>query len=60
MNNTTFKKLRLEKGYTQAELAKAIDMSVPMISYMENGHKEISKRTALAIRALPKKKSKDA
>jgi transcriptional regulator with XRE-family HTH domain len=58
MNKTTFKKLRLEKGYTQSELAKAIGMSVPMISYMENGHKPISKRTAIAVRALPRNRNK--
>jgi len=53
MNNTTFKKIRVEKGYTQKQLAEYLGLTDHYISYLENGHKPIVRRTELAMNGLP-------
>ncbi len=55
MNKETFKKIRKDNGYTQLALSEVIGLTEQMISYMENGHKEISKRTAIAMRNIPRR-----
>lgn len=55
MDRIMFKKIRLDKGYTQKELAKYLEFRRSHISHMENGHKLIVKRTELAMNNLPKK-----
>jgi transcriptional regulator with XRE-family HTH domain len=39
------KELRLKKGFTQAELAETVNLSINFISYLENGKKAVSLKT---------------
>lgn len=43
------KKIRNEAGLTQAELAKAIDVSPVLIAMVESGQKEVSKKLILKL-----------
>ncbi len=45
----TLKKIREEKGLTQSELAKAVNVSQPMIAQYETAVRVPSAPTALAI-----------
>jgi len=58
MNKEMFRKIRKEKGYTQKQLADYIGFVVHYISLMENGHKKITRRTALVMNHLPKNYNK--
>lgn len=53
MNNVIFKQIRVSKGYTQKELAEYLGLTPEYISYMENNHKPVVKRTELAMKNLP-------
>lgn len=55
MNNVEFKKIRKDKGYTQKEIAEYLGLTPEYISYMENNHKPVVKRTEMAMRNLPSK-----
>ena len=55
MTNKEFKKIRIEKGYTQKELGTFLDITVEHISRMETGKHEIRRVVALAMKSLPKK-----
>ena len=41
------KEIRKRRGITQAQLAEMTDLSVPYISYLENGKKKISLETLI-------------
>ena len=56
MTGEELKALRKAKDWTQAELAKALDLSQSGISDMENGDRPISRRDELAIRSVLKEK----
>lgn len=53
MDMKTFRKIRRERGYTQKELAEYLGLTDHYISYMENGHKPIVRRTELSMKNLP-------
>lgn len=43
------KKIRNEAGLTQAEFAKAVEVSPVLIAMVETGHKEVSKKLVVKI-----------
>jgi transcriptional regulator with XRE-family HTH domain len=43
------KEIRKRRGITQAQLAEMTDLSVPYISYLENGKKKISLETLIRM-----------
>ncbi len=43
------KKIRTEAGLTQAEFAKAVDVSPVLIAMVESGQKEVSKKLLIKI-----------
>jgi len=53
MNESQFKSIRVSHGYTQKELGDYLGFTETHISFMENGHKKIVKRTELAMKGLP-------
>lgn len=53
MTKEEFKKIRVEHGYTQKELAEYLGFTEAHISYMENGHKQVVKRTGMVMGNLP-------
>ena len=55
MNKEQFKNIRIAKGFTQKELGEYLGLTETYISYMENGHKPIVKRTVLAMQGLKAK-----
>lgn len=59
MNARNFKKMRGEKGYSQSELAHALDVDVMTVSRWERRVIPIPRMAELALAALkPKRKRK--
>lgn len=52
---TDLKKLRLEKGLTQREVADKTDISISMLAMMENGHRRGSDETKIKLANFYKK-----
>lgn len=46
---TELKRLRLERGLTQQEVAKELDMSISMLAMMENGYRRGGDETKMKI-----------
>lgn len=46
------KKLRKQKGWTQSDLADKLGLTRGTIHLMENGKRDIDKRTELALKQL--------
>ena len=46
---TELKRLRLEKGLTQQEVANELDMSISMLAMMENGYRRGGDETKMKI-----------
>ena len=60
MSARTFKEARLAKGYSQAELARELDVDVMTISRWERSVIPIPRMAELALIALkPKQKTKE-
>ena len=55
MSAKQFKKLRLDKGYTQAELAAILKVTIRAISRWENGDRAVPYTAILALEGLKKK-----
>jgi transcriptional regulator with XRE-family HTH domain len=59
MSAKSFKRMRLAKGYSQAELARELDVDVMTVSRWERGSHDIPCMAELALSALkPKPKTK--
>jgi len=56
MDNLDFKKLRIDKGYTQVQIAPLLGVNPEQVSRLENGHCEIRKTMWIIIKGLPKNK----
>jgi len=58
MNGEQFKKTRIKLGMTQAEIAKALDVTETSVYRWESGRSQISKTLELALEALSAKNIK--
>jgi transcriptional regulator with XRE-family HTH domain len=56
MSAKQFKKLRMDKGYTQAELAAILKVTIRAISRWENGDRSVPYIAILALEGLKKKR----
>ena len=56
MNREKFKQIRVNKGYTQKQLASHFGYTVEHISRLENGHVNIPKLLAMAMLNLKENK----
>jgi transcriptional regulator with XRE-family HTH domain len=56
MSAKQFKKLRMDKGYTQAELAVILRVTIRAISRWENGDRSVPHIAILALEGLKKKR----
>jgi transcriptional regulator with XRE-family HTH domain len=56
MSAKQFKKLRMDKGYTQAELAGILKVTIRAISRWENGDRSVPHIAILALEGLKKKR----
>ena len=59
MNSLQLKQARIALGLSQAELAKALDWTTDkQIRNIENGHREMTGQTALAVECLLRRAKK--
>lgn len=59
MNGLQLKQARIALGLSQAELAKALDWTTAkQIGNIENGHREITGQTTLAVECLLRRAKK--